>query len=96
MGSGLRRAAVTGLPFTESVLPMYVRLSAADGGATAEPPPHADNIASAIIALASFTKSVVFNYGSPLRVDTSALYFPTETALRCDLPQPAKIAGRRP
>jgi hypothetical protein len=63
---------------------MYVTLSAADGGATVEPPPQADNIASAIIALASFTKPVVFNYGSPLRVDSSALYFPTE------------IAGRRP
>ena len=72
---------------------MYVPLSAAVDGATAEPPPHADKIASATIAPAYFTKAVVFNYGSPFRVDMSALYFSTETALRCDLPQPAKIAA---
>jgi hypothetical protein len=56
------RAAVTSLPFTESVLPTYVYapLSAAFDGATAEPAPHAEHIASATRAAAYFTKPVVF------------------------------------
>jgi len=68
-GSGLRRAAVTGLPFTKSVLPLYATLSAEFDGATAEPP-HADNIASATRAPAYFTKPVVFTTLFLFRVDT--------------------------
>jgi hypothetical protein len=63
-----------------------VPLSVAVDGATAEEPPHADNIASATTAPPYFTNPVVFNYGSPLRVDSSAPYFSTETALRRNLP----------
>lgn len=76
-GSGLRRAAVTGLPSTKSVLPVYATLSAAFDGATAEPPLHAGNMASATRAPAYFTKTVVFNYGFPFRCPrTSCGRFP--------------------
>src|SRR5579863_6950001 len=76
-GSELRftRAAVTSLPFTDSVLPTYLTLSAELGGAPAEPMPHADSIASAIGPPAYFTKRVAFNYGSPFRADSSSPYF---------------------
>src|SRR6185437_2522933 len=54
------RAAVTSLPFTDAVRPMYWTLSAAFDGATAEPPPHAEHIASATRTAVYFTKPDAF------------------------------------
>jgi hypothetical protein len=61
---------------------MYAPLSAAFEGATAEPPPHAEHIASATRAPAYFIKPVVFIRYSLLSKNDRRLFLDRDRAAR--------------